>query len=76
MRARLFDFDNRMLPMTIVIVQSSVTQQWNYCPEPALSLLRLDMDDKPSGYNTAMDARRAAKQDRSIPTHATFRVQK
>lgn len=73
-RARLFDFDSRMQPITIVIVQSKVTGQWSYCPEPALTILRLDMDDKPSGYHTALDATRAAKQDRSIPTHAKFKT--
>lgn len=60
--------------LTIVAVQSKVTQHWGYGPEHALHLLHLEYDDKPSGYLTAADALAAARKDRSIPKGARFEV--
>ena len=61
--------------ITIIAVQSRVTRQWNYCPIFAVSLLRPEYDDKPSGFNTAEEALAAARKDKSIPKGSRFQVQ-
>lgn len=59
----------------IVAIRSKVTGQWSYCPAPAVSILRLHLDDKPTGFMTADEALAAARADRSVPKGATFTVQ-
>ena len=56
--------------------QSSVTGEWNYCPEVALPILGriLELDDKPTGYKTAEEAFAAARANKTVPKSATFRL--
>lgn len=61
-----------MRRLQIVAVRSQVTGQWGYCPRQALDVLRLDMDDKPTGLLTPEDAITAARKDRSIGKGARF----
>jgi len=61
------------LPIQMAIIESRVTGKWNYCPEVARDLLRLELDDKDSGLPTAAAAIKAAKRDRTVPKGSTFK---
>ena len=59
-------------PVAMAVVRSSVTGQWNYCPEAARALLRLEFDDERSGLRTAAAAIAAAKRNPTVPKGSTF----
>lgn len=66
-----------MIMKTIIVaIQSTVTGQWNYCPQTAVPILGriLELDEKPSGYATAEEAFAAARQNRKVPKNAEFRL--
>lgn len=43
-----------------LIAKSKVTGQYCYCPKPAASILRLELDDKPTGLLTVEAAKEEA----------------
>ena len=69
------DRDAAAKPFTvIVVIQSLVTGQWDYCPSTAVATLHPEFDDKPTGFLTATQALEVAKRDKTIPAGAKFRV--
>jgi hypothetical protein len=65
-------------PLTIVAVRSTVTGQWNYCPEMAYLHLGwdrlLEYDAESTGHATAEEALDRARADKSIPKGSTFKA--
>lgn len=51
----------------------SNTGNWNYCPEAARALLRLEYDDA-AQFKTPDAAIAAARTDKSVPPDATFKA--
>lgn len=62
------------MPITIIVVRSTVNGRWNYCPKAARDLLRPELAEH-GGYPSLPEALDAIERDKTMPPNIKVEIE-